>query len=225
MILGTFALHALLYFWTRCKEEISMDHGKADPLTIAVVLGSTRPGRNSEAVGRWVLEHAQRRGGAQFELIDIARHDLPMLDEPMPAIHGKYRHPHTREWSATIAPFDGFIFVTPEYNRSVPAALKNAIDYLYEEWTDKAAAFVSYGGDAGGARAVEHLRGIMGEVHVATVRAHVALSIHEDFEDFKTFRPRPKHVTVLDQLLDQVLAWAGGLKAMRDGRDARAAAR
>jgi NAD(P)H-dependent FMN reductase len=196
-----------------------MNHDNAGPLKIAIVLGSTRAGRNSVAVGRWVLEHAQRRGDATFELIDIAEHDLPMLDEPMAAIHGNYRHAHTQAWADTIAPFDAFIFVTPEYNRSIPGALKNAIDFLYHEWSDKAAGFVSYGGDAGGARAVEHLRGVLGEVRVADVRAHVAMSIHEDFEDFKRFTPRPHHAAVLDQLLDQLLAWAGPLRRMRMARD------
>ena len=202
-----------------------MDHAVPDPLEVAVVLGSTRPGRNAEAVAAWVLERARGRADAAFAPVDIAGHDLPMLDEPMPAIHGDYRHAHTRAWARAIAPFDAFVFVTPEYNRSFPGALKNAIDFLYDEWRDKAAGFVSYGGDAGGARAVEHLRGVMAEVHVATVRSHVTLSTHEDFEDFKRFAPRPRHAAVLDRLLDELVAWGRALRAVRRARGVPAPAR
>lgn len=120
---------------------------------IWIVVGSTRPGRRGEGVALWVRDIAARRSDATFELVDIADFGLPLLDEPAPAAMGPpYRHEHTRRWAATIASFDGFVFVTPEYNHSTCAALKNAIDFLYVEWTDKAAAFVSYGVSGGGAR-------------------------------------------------------------------------
>ena len=121
---------------------------------IAIILGSTRPGRNGEAVAKWVYEIAQKRTDAEFELVDIKDFNLPLLDEPMPPIMGQYGKPHTKAWAAKIGSFDGFIFVTPEYNHGIPGALKNAIDFLFREWNDKAAGFVSYGG-AGGARSVE----------------------------------------------------------------------
>ena len=94
----------------------------------------------------------------------------------------QYSKPHTKAWAAKIATFDAFVFVTPEYNHSTSGALKNAIDFLYREWNDKAAGFVGYGG-AGGTRAVEHLRLIMGEIKVADVRAQVALSMHDRFRE------------------------------------------
>jgi NAD(P)H-dependent FMN reductase len=136
---------------------------------IAVVLGSTRPGRNGEAVARWAYDLAGKRDDAEFELLDIAAFDLPMLDEPVPPSMAQYGHEHTKRWAAKVAEFDGYIFVTPEYNHSTPAALKNALDYLYAEWNNKAAGFVSYG-SAGGIRAVEQLRLTMAELQVATVR-------------------------------------------------------
>ena len=126
-------------------------------LKIAIITGSTRPGRKSEAVARWVYDIAAKRSDASFEVVDIAAFDLPLLDEAVPPIMNQYAKPHTKAWAAKIATFDAFVFVTPEYNHSTSGALKNAIDFLYREWNDKAAGFVGYGG-AGGTRAVEHLR-------------------------------------------------------------------
>ena len=112
---------------------------------IAIVLGSTRPGRLGKAVAEWVLQRSAERTDAQFELLDVADFDLPLLDEPLPPSLGRHEHGHTRAWAEAVAGFDGFVFVTGEYNHSVPGALKNALDYLYAEWNNKAAAFVSYG--------------------------------------------------------------------------------
>jgi NAD(P)H-dependent FMN reductase len=111
-------------------------------MRIAIVTGSTRPNRNNIAVARWVFELAATRRDATFELVDIADYHLPLLDEPLPPALGRYTHPHTKRWAAKIASFDGYVFVTPEYNHGTSAALKNAIDYLYAEWNHKAAGFV-----------------------------------------------------------------------------------
>ena len=115
-------------------------------LRIAIIIGSTRPGRNGEAVAKWVYEIAQKRSDAEFELVDIKDFNLPLLDEPMSPIMGQYSHQHTKTWSAKIASFDAYVFVTPEYNHATSGALKNAIDFLYHEWVNKAAGFVGYGG-------------------------------------------------------------------------------
>jgi NAD(P)H-dependent FMN reductase len=181
---------------------------------VAIILGSTRPGRNGEAVARWVYDMASKRGDADYELVDLKDYPLPHLDEPVPPSLGQYSKPHTLEWAAKIASFDAYVFVTPEYNHSTSGALKNAIDYLYQEWTNKAAGFVSYG-SAGGTRAVEHLRLIMGELQVADVRAQVAFSLLTDFENYTVFRPAERHETALNTMLDQVIAWGGALKAVR----------
>jgi NAD(P)H-dependent FMN reductase len=192
-------------------------------MRIAVITGSTRPGRANEAVARWAFEQARRHGGADVELVDIADFDLPLLDEPVPPSMGEYSKPHTRRWAEKIASFDGFIFVTPEYNHGISGALKNAIDYLYAEWNDKAAGFVSYG-SANGVRAVEHLRLVMAELQVADVRAQVALSLFEDFENFTTFKPRTVHGDAMKAMLDQLLAWTGALKGLREERIPKSAA-
>jgi NAD(P)H-dependent FMN reductase len=137
-------------------------------LKIGIILGSTRPGRNGKAVADWMLDKAQARIGADYDLIDLADHPLPHMDEPMSPMLGQYAGEHTKAWAATIAPYDAYVFVTPEYNHSTSGVLKNAIDYLYAEWNNKAAAFVSYGG-VGGARAIEHLRAVCSELQIAHV--------------------------------------------------------
>lgn len=192
-------------------------------LKIGIVVGSTRPGRNGATVARWVHEQASKRGDAHYELVDIADYDLPLLDEPVPPSMGQYGKEHTRRWADKIGSLDAFVFVTPEYNHTTSGALKNALDFLYAEWTDKAAAFVSYG-SAGGVRAVEHLRGIMAELQIADVRGQVALSLFEDFENFSTFKPRDVHLPALATMLDQLTGWGAALKEHRDRRLERKAA-
>jgi NAD(P)H-dependent FMN reductase len=182
-------------------------------LKIAIILGSTRPGRNGEAVAKWVLAQAADRT-ANYELVDLADYPLPHLDEVMPPAYGQYANDHTKKWAATISGFDGYIFVTPEYNHSISGVLKNAIDYLYAEWNNKAAGFVSYG-SLGGARAVEHLRGIAAELQIADVRQQLSFSLFSDFENFSTFAPGAQHTASAETLFDQVEAWAGALKPLR----------
>ena len=186
-------------------------------ITVAIVTGSTRPARNNEAVARWVFDLATERSDADFELVDIAEYGLPLLDEPMPPSFGRYSRAHTRRWAAKIDSFDAYVFVTPEYNHGIPAALKNAIDYLFLEWNNKAAGFVSYG-SMGGVRAVEQLRLVMAELMVADVRSQVRLSMFTDFENFSVFRPSPAHNEDLSELLDEVIAWGTALKRVRSSR-------
>lgn len=183
-------------------------------LKVAIIIGSTRPGRKAEDVARWVHGIAAKRGDAAFEIVDIAAFDLPLLDEAYPPAMGQYAQPHTHAWAEKIAAFDAFVFVTPEYNHSTSGALKNAIDYLFREWNDKAAGFVGYG-STGGTRAVEHLRGIMGEIKIADVRAQVALSLFNDFENFTTFKPQPSQEAAVGAMLNDLIPWGRALQAMR----------
>lgn len=183
-------------------------------IKIALIIGSTRPGRKAEVVARWVHEIAKKRSDAEFELVDIKDFNLPLLDEAIPPSMGQYSQPHTKAWAAKIESFDAYVFVTPEYNHGISGALKNAIDYLYREWNNKAAGFVGYG-SVGGTRAVEQLRLVMGELQVADVRSQVALSLFTDFENFSTFKPAALHEKSLNTMLDQVIAWGGALKALR----------
>lgn len=183
-------------------------------IKIQIITGSTRPGRVNTQVADWVYKIAQGREDIDAELVDIADYNLPLLDEPVPPSMGNYSKDHTKKWAAKIAEADGFVFVAPEYNHGIPAALKNAIDYLYAEWNNKAAGFVSYG-SGNGIRSVEHLRGVMGELQVADVRAQVMLNLFHDFENFSSFKPQDRHKEVANTMLDQLAAWSTALKTIR----------
>lgn len=180
---------------------------------IAIIIGSTRPGRNGEAVARWVYENAAKRPGVEYELVDLKEWDLPHLDEALPAAMGQYAGEHTKAWAAKIAEFDGYLFVTPEYNHSTSGALKNAIDYVGAEWYNKAAGFVSYG-VFGGARAVEHLRLVLSQLQVATVSAFVGLSLAHDFENWQ-LKPTEQQTAALTPLFDQLESWSTALATVR----------
>lgn len=183
-------------------------------IRIAIIIGSTRPNRVGEAVAQWVYKHAAKRNDAEFELVDIRDYNLPLLDEPIPPSLNQYSKEHTKAWADKIARFDAFVFVTAEYNHGIPGALKNAIDFIYAEWNNKAAGFVSYG-SALGTRAVEHLRGVMAELQIADVRAQVMLSLFTDFENMRDFKPHPRNEDSLTTMFDQVIAWGGALKRLR----------
>jgi NAD(P)H-dependent FMN reductase len=187
-------------------------------LKVAIILGSTRPGRNGEAVSQWIYEIAKKRNVADFELVDVKDFNLPLLDEPIPPSMGKYSKEHTKPWSAKINSFDAYVFVTAEYNHGIPGALKNAIDFLFKEWNNKVAGFVGYG-SAGGVRSVEQLRLVMAELKVATVRSQVQLSLFTDFENFSNFKPAPFQEKTVNNMLDEVISWGGALKALRLQKD------
>ncbi len=177
-------------------------------LNIGIILGSTRKGRVSPQIGSWVQSYASKKNdGNNYEIIDIQSFNLPLLGESEDV-------KPIEKWQQTLSRFDGFIFVVAEYNHSITGALKNALDLAKEPWHNKVAGIVSYG-SAGGARAAEHLRGILGELQIADVRSHVLLSLFHDFEQFKTFKPQSLHQTNMDALLKQVNAWGQALKTIR----------
>lgn len=176
-------------------------------LNIGIILGSTRQGRLSPQVGEWVKKVADARGDANYEIVDIADFKLPLMGE-VDATE------QATAWNTKLATLDGFVFIVQEYNHSISASLKNALDYAREAWNNKAAGIVSYG-SVGGARAAEHLRGILGELSVADVRVHPALSLFTDFENGSVFKPADLHLTNVNGMLDQVLAWSGTLKTLR----------
>src|SRR3954463_11385770 len=187
-------------------------------LRIAIVLGSTRPGRRGAQIAPWVLETARRHNpGEEFELVDLADHGLRNLDEAGNPNHQKYEHAHTQAWSALIDSFDGYVFVVPEYNHSFPGALKNALDYVYREWNDKAAGIVSYGGWAAGVRAAEALRLVLAELPGAPVRAQPAIALIPAFST-GAFVPAEGLEAAVHGMLDQVIAWSGALRGVREAK-------
>ncbi|WP_045745495.1 NADPH-dependent FMN reductase [Actinoplanes rectilineatus] len=183
-------------------------------IRIGIILGSTRPQRNGEQVATWVLDNAKQRSDAAFELVDLLDFPLPHLDEPIPPSMGQYQNQHTKKWAEKIASFDGYVIVTPEYNHSTSGVLKNALDYLFAEWNNKAVGFVSYG-SVGGARAVEHLRLIAGELKMADVRQQVTLALNSEFENYSVFKPGAYQLPQLATLLDEVVSWSTALATLR----------
>ncbi len=151
-------------------------------MKIAIIIGSTRPGRVGKKVGKWYLEQVNDIKTAEFEIVDINDQNLPLLDEPIPPASGQYQNDHTKKWSEIIQSYDAYVWITAEYNHGVPGALKNAIDYLYKEWVRKPVALVSYG-SAGGVRAAEHLRQIAGELQMADIRPAIMIRQPWDMVD------------------------------------------
>ena len=187
---------------TKKEEE------KMTKLNIGIILGSTRQGRVSPQVGEWVKGIADKRGDANYEIVDIADFKLPFLfttDGSEPGIAA---------WGEKINSLDGFVFIVQEYNHSITGALKNALDTAQAQWNNKAAGIVSYG-STGGARAAEHLRGIFGELAVADVRTHPTLSLFTDFENGSDFKPQDLHLDNVNMMLDQVISWSTALKTVR----------
>ncbi len=192
-------------FGNTSKEEETMTK---ENLKIGIILGSTREGRVSPQVGEWLKGLADQRGDADYEIVDIAEYNLPFLG----TTDGS--EPGIAAWNQKLANLDGFVFVVQEYNHSISGALKNALDFAREAWYNKAAGIVSYG-STGGARAAEHLRGILAELKVADVRTHPTLSLFTDFENGSVFKPQDLHQTNVTAMLDEVNAWSGALKTIR----------
>ncbi|MCF7926378.1 MAG: NAD(P)H-dependent oxidoreductase [Candidatus Izimaplasma sp.] len=178
-----------------------------DRLKIGIILGSTREGRVSPQVGKWLLSKVEKTE-VDFEVIDIKEYNLELLGTTDDMIS-------VEAWNQKLGEFDGFIFIVSEYNHSISAALKNALDLAKDAWVDKVAGIVSYG-SAGGARAAEHLRNILAELQVATVRGHVLLSLFLDFENFNDFKPRDLHDGNIKEQLSQLIRWGRALKSVRN---------
>ncbi|HZK05470.1 MAG TPA: NAD(P)H-dependent oxidoreductase [Actinomycetaceae bacterium] len=184
---------------------------------IAIVTSSVRPGRQSLAVANWVKSLADQRDDATFEIVDIADFDLPAWQEALNPKMGGPESESGKAWTARMGEFDAYIFAVAEYNHSLTGAFKNALDYLGpDQVANKAAAFVSYG-SAGGARAVEHLRGILSELQIAHIRNNVLLSIFHDFENFSVLRPTEPAIAGVEPMLDQLLVWTRAMEAVRAG--------
>jgi NAD(P)H-dependent FMN reductase len=184
------------------KEEVKMT------LNIGIILGSTRQGRLSPQVGEWVKGIAGQRGDANYEIVDIADYALPFFGTT------DGTEPGIAAWNQKLASLDGFVFIVQEYNHSITAALKNALDSARDAWYNKAAGIVSYG-SSGGTRAAEHLRGICAELKIADVRTHPVLSMFLDFENFSVFKPQALHLYNVNTMLDELVAWSGALKTLR----------
>jgi NAD(P)H-dependent FMN reductase len=185
-------------------------------VNIKLIIGSTRPGRFGIQPANWLMELAKDRTDAKFELIDLEEVALPFLDEPQSAMTGVYENDHTKVWSTRIAEADGFVMISPEYNHSYSPSLKNAIDYLYAEWLHKPVAFASYGMHAGGARAVEHLRGVVGQLKMYDLSEHVIIpNYFTQLDRQGKWQPTDEQVKQAQAMLDALVFWAEQMKAAR----------
>jgi NAD(P)H-dependent FMN reductase len=149
---------------------------------VAVVIGSTRPGRICPGIAEWVREVAQEGSSLHYELLDLAEVNLPLLDEPRMAALGQYEHDHTRAWSRIVSSYGGFVFIFPQYNWGYPAALKNALDFLYAEWNGRPVSYVTYG-TRGGNRGARQFREVLAGLHMRELGEHLEVVITEDDVD------------------------------------------
>lgn len=189
----------------------------SEPLRIGVILGSTRPGRFADKPAEWLLGLASKRAGATFERLDLRDFAMPFFDQPKSPLREPSHDEAAQRWARKLGELDGFVFVTGEYNHSVPAVLKNALDHVYAEFNRKPATFVGYG-NAGGARAIEQLRLMLIELQVAPLRNAVHIS-REQFVGMllegKSFADFPMLDQAADAMLSELVWWAEALRAAR----------
>lgn len=184
-------------------------------LKIGIITGSTRDERVSPQVADWVYSFTKDRTDAEFEIVDIKAYDFEEFNSVPPRLlNRKYDSENVQRWSEKIDSLDGFIFVIPEYNKSITSSLKNAIDHLGDEWSNKAAGSVSYGSTLGVAATIA-LRQVLSNLDIAVVKPFGALSTFADFEDMTKFKPNPYHNDSIERTIDQVILWAKALKTIR----------
>jgi NAD(P)H-dependent FMN reductase len=179
---------------------------------VAVVIGSTRPTRICAGIAAWACDTIQDGSELSYELLDLAKVNLPLLDEPLKAAQHSYEHEHTRAWSATVSSYDGFLFVFPQYNWGYPAVLKNSVDYLYQEWRDKPASVFTYG-TRGGGKAAEQFIGVLHGLHMQVLDDHVEAIITDNDVDADwqlidvaaTLHPNRAKLALIDSQLTEAL--------------------
>ncbi len=185
-------------------------------LNLKVIIASTRPGRGGKAVGDWFYSIAESHAAFYTELLDLAELNLPFLDEPEHPRLQRYTLPHTKAWSETIAAGDAFIFIMPEYNYGYPAPLKNALDMLSVEWANKPCSFVSYGGIAGGTRAVQQLKQVVQAFPMIPLPEAVVLPFYSQQLSDGVFTATDSQIRTAEGTLDALAEWAELLKARRE---------
>lgn len=178
-------------------------------LNVAVIVGSTREGRRGAILGEWVVEQAEQCSGVDFDVIDLDAIDLPSR---IP----EHYSPEIERYLDRLDQADAFVIITPEYNHGYPASLKQAIDLGHDQWFAKPVGFVSYGGLAGGSRAVEQLRQVFPELHAVTVRNAVMLpQFYDHINGDNRFVPPEICVHAFSDMMDQLVWWGRSLREAR----------
>ena len=183
--------------------------------SLGVVVASVREGRVGYSIAEWVVAAVRAHGAFSPRLIDLREVGLPLLEEPAHPRLQKYTDERTRQWSGTVADTDAFVFVTPEYNHSVPPALVNALDHLYVEWNYKAAGFVSYGGVSGGLRSVQSVKPLLCALKVVPIVEAVTLPSVHTLVDEGRFNAEPSHQKAASIMLDELKRWTDALAVLR----------
>jgi NAD(P)H-dependent FMN reductase len=188
----------------------------AERPTLMIVIASTRPGRIGLPVGEWFEARALGHGGFDIDLVDLKELDLPFMDEPKHPRLREYTHQRTKDWSARVEAADAFVFVHPEYNYGFNAPLKNALDYLNQEWKYKPAGFVSYGGIAAGTRAAQMIKQVVTTLSMMPIFAAVSIPFVAQFIGAEgQFTPNDVMETAADGMLDELVRVADALRPLR----------
>jgi NAD(P)H-dependent FMN reductase len=186
-------------------------------INLKIIIASTRAGRKGPSIASWIFDHVQKEKEFSVELVDLKEINLPFLDEPNHPRFKQYQHDHTKQWSALIDSSDAFVFVTPEYNYGFPASLKNAIDFVFHEWSYKPVAFVSYGGPAAGTRSVQMLKQVVTSLKMMPILESVNISFFaKQIDENGIFTPTEQNIHAADAMVKELLFWGNGLKAMRE---------
>jgi NAD(P)H-dependent FMN reductase len=186
---------------------------------LQVIIGSTRPGRVGSAVADWIIDRARAHGDFEVEVADLAVLNLPIFDEPNHPRLRRYVNQHTKDWSEIVGRSDAFIFVIPEYNYGFNAATKNAIDYLHQEWQNKPAGIVSYGGVAAGTRAAQMLKQVMSALKIVPVTDSVNIPfVGEKLDEDGRLKPNEIMEAAAAAMLDELARWTQALRPLRAGQ-------
>jgi NAD(P)H-dependent FMN reductase len=183
---------------------------------LQIIIGSTRPGRVGSAVADWIIDRARARGDFEVEVADLAVVNLPIFDEPDHPRLRRYTHQHTKDWSEIVDRSDAFVFVIPEYNYGFNAATKNAIDYLHQEWLNKPAGIVSYGGVAAGTRAAQMLKQVLSALKIVPVTDSVNIPfVREKIDEDGRLKPNEIMEDAAAAMLDELARWSQALAPLR----------
>ncbi|MDQ2720930.1 MAG: NAD(P)H-dependent oxidoreductase [Bacteroidota bacterium] len=183
---------------------------------LKIIIASTRPGRKGISIGNWFNEIAKKDAAFNVEVLDLAKINLPFLDEPNHPRLQQYTKEHTKEWSKSIDAADAFVFIIPEYNYSVPPTLLNAIDFLYKEWNYKPVGIVSYGGVSAGTRSAQMCKQVITAAKMMPLAEGVNLPFFaKHIDENGKFVPDPEADKSVETLLQELLKWTEVLKTMR----------
>ncbi len=190
---------------------------------LLIIIASTRPGRAGLPIGQWAEARARSHGGFEVEVADLAELDLPFMDEPNHPRLRRYTQPHTRAWSATVDAADAFVMVMPEYNYGFTAPLKNAIDFLHQEWKHKPVGIVSYGGVAAGTRAAQMLKQVLTTLSMVPLFEAVSIPFFSQFiDDEGELQANETMEQAADAMFDELVRVGAALEPLRDGTRAAA---